>query len=922
MRAPATGAHWQLTLFGGVRADSRSTAITHWPSRAAALLLARLALAPQRAHPREELTELLWPGADPGLGKPRLRQVLSTLRALLETPETPRDAVIVADRQAVRLVPGALGSDVARFEHCVAQGDAAGARQLHAGDFMPGYYDDWVVEERYRLAAMLEGLPAASPAAAAAPGPAFGVAGIAAAPPATAGPTRALPSYWTRAFGQETALAQLRSALYGRRLLTVLGPGGSGKTRLSVAVAEALQADSSDRQVIFVPLAEASDAASLWRELARALAPSPDLAADSRPQQTLEALALRPTLLVLDNVEQLDASAVEAIASLLAGSAGLQLLTTSRRRLGLDGEAVFEMPSLVLPAPDASPADAGRSAAVALFVDRARALRAEFHLTPGNVAAVVSLVQLLAGMPLAIELAASRLRGRQPADLLAQLSSDAGSPMLDLLARPGQRPGGPSRHASMRHVLAWSWRQLSPPLQRLLEGLSVPGETLGEQMTAAIAAALGLPAGSALAALLDEAVDSGLLRQVAAAGEAPLYAMPPPVREYAAETRPADLAATVRRALRRWLAAQAAARLPAERTALWPDLRQMPPLLLHAAADGDEAAALDLALAARSEWQAAAISPDLMQALSQAVVASADAGSPALASAGHELLAMLHHYRADTAAALRHVQQALALAPDDWHRAAALHTHSALRMLNGEALEPALALLDQAQALARSSGNQRVLALTLRLRGLVAVNYREDYATAEAMATECRAIHEATGDVLQARSAQVDIAVCWAWLDREAAAAAWLETAFAAWRREPPSLPLIAGLCQLGRIQLRLRRAAAAEAAFRECITLGRQCRWQAVVLRSLLHLPEAWALRGFVRQAALLLGHAEAEHQRCGKQLSRAEAAEVTLGRQWLEQSLGADTTAALLAAGAQLDADAAWQLLDEVAAAPVRAA
>ncbi len=911
-----SGAHWQLTLLGAVRAESRSMAVTRWPSRAAAALLARLALAPQRDHAREELVELLWPGVAPDVGRPRLRQVLSTLRALLETADTARDGVIVADRQSLRLVPGALGCDVLQFERFVQAGDAAAAREVYSGDFMPGHYDDWIVAERHRLSALAEGLPAAvdtpsttASAAPVAPDTAAPPTAAAAAPSGLAPHGPALPSYWSRAFGQAEILQQLQAALHGRRLLTVLGPGGSGKTRLAVALAAARQA--AGHAACFVSLAETTDAAGFWRSLAQALAPPQALPGDSRPEALIAALNPRPMLLVLDNVEQLEGSAVSAIAQLLTATQRLQLLATSRRRLGLDGEALFDMQALPLPATGATAAEAAQSAAVALFVDRARALRADFHLTAANTGAVVGLVNLLEGRPLAIELAASRSRGHSPAELLAQLQGSEGSPMLDLLARPGLRTGGPARHASMRQVLAWSWRQLDPPLRQLLQTLSVPGESLSLDLATALASGLALPSGPALTVQLDEAVETGLLSRVSAADDLPLFRLPPPVREYAAEMRPPSLARQVRQLHRQWLAEQAAARLPAGRAALWPELAHLSPLLLQAAADDDLLAALRLALAARGEWAAGALPPDLTQALEAAVRAGAQAGQAALASAGHDMLALLRHYRGQKAEALADAEAALALAPDDWHRAAALQTACTVRVLSSETLAPVESLLDQAEQLARRSGNLRVLALALRLRGAIAINYRSDFATAEAMATECRALHAAAGDQLQERSSQVDIAVCWAWRGREAAAAAWLETAFAAWRRDPPSLPLISGLCQLGRIQLRREQGVAAEQAFRESIQLARAGRWHSVVRRALMWLPEAWALQGRWREAALLHGYACAELQRHQIAVGPAEAPEGVRLRQRLDQGLGADVAAELLQAGAMLDAEAADQLL-----------
>ncbi len=910
--APAAS-RWRLSLLGGVRADGPGTTLSRWPSRACASLLARLALQPRREHPREELAELLWPGAAPGLGRSRLRQVLSTLRGLLQGAESQPDTVFVADRLSVRLVPGALDCDVAQFEHCVAHGDVAGARALYAGELMPGHYEDWVLVERRRLASLFESLP---------PAPAGTTPVVKASPaadPAAAAPLHLLPSYWTRPFGQDHSLQQLLAALAGRRLLTVLGPGGSGKTRLAVAGAEALQAaaDAASRQVLFVPVAEAEDAPGLWRALAQALGAARLLPGGGQPAQVLEALAQQPLLLILDNVEQLDAGATEAIAGLLAATRQLQLLLTSRRRLGLDGEAVFELPGLALPPAEATPAQAAESPAVALFVDRARALRAEFRITPGNVQAVVELVRLLAGMPLAIELAASRLRGQQPAALLQRLRSGAGSPLLDLLARPGVRADTRSRHASMRHVLAWSWRQLTPSLEALLHGLSVPGEPISPAMAEGLAPALGLPAGSPLLALLDEAVETGLLTTAAAQGsQALLYALPPPVREYAAEGRPPALARAVRAALRHWVADQARTRLPAERTALQADLAHLSALLLQAPADNDATAGLALAAAARTEFNFVPLTPELVQAVAAMTDARDQRQPDPLTCAGHELLAQMHHLRGEPAEALARAQRAVATAPDEAWRALALTTRSVVRAQNGDAAEEVQADAAEAERLARRSGNPATLAQALRQRALVAVNYFNDYAAGEALTRETLALHEAAGDVLQARNRRIDLALCMAWMGQEAAAIALLETVIAKLRHDPAAVQLNAALKQLGRVHLRLQQAVPAEAALREAIHGAQASRRPALVLPSLLHLPQAWALRGHAREAALLQGHAQALWHRRYARLNAIEQGELDRNQQRLQQMLGLQAAEALLSAGAALGDGEVQQLLEQVPA------
>jgi len=224
------------------------------------------------------------------------------------------------------------------------------------------------------------------------------------------------------------------------RLLTFLGPGGVGKSRLAVEVAGRL-VDDFRHGVVFVPLAPVLDPARVAETMAQVLAIAP------RPEASIaEALAERlrgaDLLLVIDNLEHL-LEASPLLGSLLATCPRLRVLATSRVRLHLHGEHAFPVSPLSTPDPASaqtlSPERVGEFSAVRLFVSRARATSPEFALTAANAAAVAGICARLEGMPLAIELAAARTGVLSPAMLLARL----GQP-LDLLH------GGP-RDAPLRH---------------------------------------------------------------------------------------------------------------------------------------------------------------------------------------------------------------------------------------------------------------------------------------------------------------------------------------------------------------------------------------------------------------------------------------------------------------------------------------
>ena len=156
--ATATG-RWQLRLLGDVVLTGPSGEPRHLPGRAAAALLAQLAMAPDRAHGRETLIDRLWPEADLAVGRNRLRQLLSTMKAAL-VADAGQPPLLVAGRQTLRLQPAALSCDVVAFEAAVRSGRQADALACYRGELMPGHAQAWVHEERLRLAALADALDA------------------------------------------------------------------------------------------------------------------------------------------------------------------------------------------------------------------------------------------------------------------------------------------------------------------------------------------------------------------------------------------------------------------------------------------------------------------------------------------------------------------------------------------------------------------------------------------------------------------------------------------------------------------------------------------------------------------------------------------------------------------------------------------
>jgi predicted ATPase len=348
--------------------------------------------------------------------------------------------------------------------------------------------------------------------------------------------TSGLPTPPTPLVGRENEVARA-GALIGEgkaRLLTLTGPGGVGKTRLALAIASACREFFPD-DVVFVPLASLSQPALLAATLARAVGASSE-GGDQPGQATIACLRAKHMLLVLDNFERL-LPAAQFIADLLASCPHLVILVTSRAILQVQGEQTLPVAPLVLPSTSAFPAKAGcqvtqaelealaASPAMALFAQRAQAVRPEFTLTPENVVDVARICQRLDGLPLALELAAARIRLMPPHALLIRLRR-----RLPLLT--GGARDLPERHQTLRAALEWSYDLLPAATQTLFRRLSVfaGGATL-EAIEALQGNSPDMDELDALSAL----VDHSLVRSWGEVAGEPRYRMLQTIREYAGD---------------------------------------------------------------------------------------------------------------------------------------------------------------------------------------------------------------------------------------------------------------------------------------------------------------------------------------------------------------------------------------------------
>jgi predicted ATPase len=333
-----------------------------------------------------------------------------------------------------------------------------------------------------------------------------------------------LPTQLTSFVGRRQEVSEVRDLLQSGRLLTLTGPGGTGKTRLALQTAAESAADYPDG-VFFVTLAPITDAGLVPAAVASVLGLQQTTA--DPDQQLSEYLAGKRMLLVLDNFEQL-LPAASKVAGWLQAASRLSVLVTSQALLRISGERVYPVPPLGLPEPDTLPTPETLLAreAVALFVERAMGVRPDFRLTLDNANEVAEIVTRLDGMPLAIELAAARVRVLTPAALLTRLASRLG------LLTGGSRDL-PARQQTLRNAIAWSHDLLDQPTQTLFARLAVfvGGAGLTEaEAVCGPAAELGLEVLDGLDAL----VGNSLIRRVESAEEIRFW-MLETIREFAIE---------------------------------------------------------------------------------------------------------------------------------------------------------------------------------------------------------------------------------------------------------------------------------------------------------------------------------------------------------------------------------------------------
>jgi predicted ATPase len=347
------------------------------------------------------------------------------------------------------------------------------------------------------------------------------------------------PPVATPLLGREDELSLATDLLHQPdvRILTITGPGGSGKSRLAHEIARRVAANFDD--VAFVPLDSISDPQLVAAAIAEALGTG-EAAGKNVEGRLIDRLADHSTLLVLDNFEQL-LEAAAAVASLIVACDGLKLLVTSQARLQLSWEHELPLGPLPVPAPDCSASAAMHNPAVKLFSERARRIDPRFTLSAETALEVAEICRRLDGVPLAIELAASRLKLFTPRAMLERLADP-----LTLLT--GGTRDLPSRHQTMRRTIEWSWSLLDPFEQQLFARLAVFS---GGWTLEAVTSVCQLDGEGAIDDLLTSLIEKSLVRQEDLPSGERRYSLLGPLTSFAAEQlagRPERLALAQRHA--------------------------------------------------------------------------------------------------------------------------------------------------------------------------------------------------------------------------------------------------------------------------------------------------------------------------------------------------------------------------------------
>lgn len=515
----------QIYLLGGLRVEHAGRILTRFRTRKTGSVLAYLAYHAPREVSREVLIEQFWPDDPPEKGRGSLNQAIYSLRQQLGSFSTLPDAFLIADRNSVRLNEALVWTDVEAFRRAASnarggRGDRASALQealdLYKGDFLEGFYDEWILSRAIELSAIRDALLALER-----PLPTLS-SSIPADSPAPAPPLDNLPRIANPFIGREEELRQLFELHERSPLVVVVGLGGVGKTRLTLEFGRRLR--ETGREVWLIEYAAAPPDVSMVDEIVRQLHVTNDPS-----QPTVEALvshfANRDATLILDNLEHLNEPEDE-ITTIFRRLTTVRIVATSRTRPRLHRAEALELAPLPTPSESASLEELKANPSATLFVDRAASAAPGFTLHARNADAIGELCQKLEGISLAIELAAARAQVYSVREMVEQMDQ----PLDFLVSRVQDRA---DRHRSLRSTIEWSYRRLTPWSRSIFPKLAVAKGGWTLPMAEQVLEAAGL------SDLLHELVDASMLK-ASDAGRHRRFHMHEVLREFAMELLSGD----------------------------------------------------------------------------------------------------------------------------------------------------------------------------------------------------------------------------------------------------------------------------------------------------------------------------------------------------------------------------------------------
>ena len=732
-----------------------------------------------------------------------------------------------------------------------------------------------------------------------------------------------LPAQVSSFIGREAELAAVRDLVAGSRLVTLTGAGGAGKTRLGLQVAGGL-ADGTGDGVWFADLAPLGDPDLIAVTVADVLGVRLE---PGRPvvEAVAQAVGGRRLLLVLDNCEHLIGACAEVVDGLLRGCPNLALLATSREPLGIGGERVYRVPSMGVPG-DGDDTEAIRaSEAVRLLADRAAAQGEPLAWDPPAAQVAGRICRRLDGIPLAIELAAARLRVMPAAELEARLDERFA------LLTGGSRAALP-RQQTLRAMVDWSWELLADAERAVLARLSAFAGGFGLAAAEAVATGPDVPIGDVLGHL-GALVDKSLV-QFGDAGAGPgRYRLLETVRQYAAGQlealgpASADEARVAHRDYYLALAEAAAPRLIAAGQDAWlerldAELGNLRAAITVSLAQADPEPGLRLAASLRVYWHArgrAAEGAGVLQALLALPAAQAATltRARALAAAANLLMQMSAY-----AIAAGYCQEALPIAhaAGDEYLVADLLRQRAWILFRQNQPRAAMPLIEQGLSLARRLGKPHLTARLLSARSSAA--YAEgDHAGAVRDADEALRLFRQAGDQIQLGQVLGNLGYLELSTGDLAAARRHLAEAVGILRALNDRTGIVYQAFNLGLAEYLNGSPEAATALFTESLDLA----WRAGMRRNVAYQLVGLALAGHqgvgLGWAARLHGAADRALADLGHALEPLEAGLADVDRERLRATMGAEAFDAEYAAGRTLDVPQVLAALGRTGAAAERA-